>query len=711
MGLNKDCIDILKYMYNKNDYVNVHELAEIYKVTDRAIRYKIDKIEDFLVKNGFPYMDRQHSKGVKIVKSKELSTFLKEFAGEYTPYKYIYSKEERFEFMVVKLLQSNKPINMSYFEDTLCISRNTVLKEINDIENWLKKRNINLIRKPRVGIKVDGKEIDKRKAIIDITSETMSSEDLVNYVSRKMVQSKINNLQFDILFSDIDVDFLDVVIREAEYQLKREFSDEAYGGLITHLAIMIKRVQLHKEIYIPNINEDVITYTEEFRAANHMIERLEKHFKVKVPEGEKSYIVIHLLGAKVLKDDNLYKDDDGRTKDLYTVIKTITEDIETMYNIDFGEDEKKIIDDLVLHLRPSIYRIKYGSKLVNPLFDDIKMSYSHLFYNVKNAMIHLEKYIGANIDDQEISYVVMHYAAAMRNLDQKLNQKPRVVLVCGTGIGTAKMLSSKIKEKFQVEVVDTLASRNMDALNKGQYEYIISTVDIPDLNKDQYIKISPLLTEKDCNILEKKLGLKPKGENSFQETQMVKRILGIVEKYCTIRDRDTLKYELLYELKRNYDSNEVENKTYLLRDLIKSDTIKLKLNCKDAKEAIYEGCKPLIEKGAISERYYEEILKNMKDYGPYIVIAPGIALAHARLFSEVKGTAMSLVNLKYPVKFNHQYNDPVKLIITFSTENDEDHLHALSQLMSLFTTSEDLNEIMNTASKERVLDIINKYSI
>jgi len=86
MGLNKDCIDILKYMYNKNDYVNVHELAEIYKVTDRAIRYKIDKIEDFLVKNGFPYMDKQHGKGVKIVKSKELSTFLKEFAGEYTPY-------------------------------------------------------------------------------------------------------------------------------------------------------------------------------------------------------------------------------------------------------------------------------------------------------------------------------------------------------------------------------------------------------------------------------------------------------------------------------------------------------------------------------------------------------------------------------------------------------------------------------------------------
>ena len=55
MELNKDCIRILQYLIEKNDYVEIDEIAAEYKVTNRAIRYKIDKIEKFLVNNGFDY--------------------------------------------------------------------------------------------------------------------------------------------------------------------------------------------------------------------------------------------------------------------------------------------------------------------------------------------------------------------------------------------------------------------------------------------------------------------------------------------------------------------------------------------------------------------------------------------------------------------------------------------------------------------------------
>lgn len=66
-------------------------------------------------------------------------------------------------------------------------------------------------------------------------------------MNSRIVKSKLNNLQFDLLFSDIDIDFLDVLVRIAESKLRREFSDMAYGNLITHLALMIKRLQLNKK--------------------------------------------------------------------------------------------------------------------------------------------------------------------------------------------------------------------------------------------------------------------------------------------------------------------------------------------------------------------------------------------------------------------------------------------------------------------------------
>ena len=710
MELNKDCIDILKYMKEKNDYVRIQELAEKYKVTDRAIRYKVDKIEEFLVKNGLGYLDKQHSKGVKLPNNKKVVDFINKFVGDYTPYKYVYSKDERIKFIIVKLLQSSKPITIGEFESKLCISKNTVLKELDEVEIWLESKDLELSRKPKVGVLIEGEEIKKRKALIEITSETVSSEALVNYISRRMIQSKINNLQFDILFSDIDIDFIDNIIRHAEVELNREFSDEAYGGLITHLAIMIKRIQLDKEIHLPDINNEVVKNTKEYEVSGNLIKRIEKHYGIKVPEVERSYIVIHLLGAKVLRDNEIYKDDQYKLNDLYGVVKAMTEEIEEIYTLDFGEDKEKLLDDLLLHLRPSLYRIKYGANLINPLFDEIKLNYRDLFSKVKMVAKHLEDYVGSTIDDHEISYIVIHYAAALRNYNQKHNKKARVVLVCGTGIGTAKIISSYICEKFKVDIVSTTASRNILSLDKSSYDYIITTVDIPDLREDEYIKISPLLLEKDYKSLEKYLAVNHKSKVNSEETYVVKRIMNIVDKYCDIRDREQLQYELMYELKRREEYTKIEEKTYVLKDFIKSDTIRLKANCKDWREAIHLGCEPLIEKGSIGEDYTKEIIKNLENIGPYMVIAPSICLAHGKLDKGIKGTSMSLLNLKYPVKFNNELNDPVKLIITFATDDDERHLNALSNLMELITNKDDVHTVMNSSSKEEIIELINKYS-
>jgi PTS system ascorbate-specific IIA component len=71
---------------------------------------------------------------------------------------------------------------------------------------------------------------------------------------------------------------------------------------------------------------------------------------------------------------------------------------------------------------------------------------------------------------------------------------------------------------------------------------------------------------------------------------------------------------------------------------------------------------------------------------------------------------MSLMTIKNPVKFGSEFNDPVKLLITIAPKDSESHLKALSQLMALFTNSEDLKKVMSGKSKEDIISIINKYS-
>lgn len=708
MELNKDCIRILQYLIEKNDYVEIDEIAAEYNVTNRAIRYKIDKIEKFLVNNGFDYIDRKYKKGVRVKSTEKLRNFMKKFAGEYTPYKYSYSKEERFVYILLKLLQENKPIKIRQFEEKLCVSRNTLLKELDYIEAWLQDKNLKLIRKPKVGLMISGDEIIKRSIAGRILSKTISSEDLLNYISQKTIKSKINNLQFDTLFSDIDIDFIDGLIKFAEVELKREFSDESYGGLVTHLAIMIKRVQLNKSIYLHNVNEEFMKETKEYSVSEYIIRKIEKHYNIKVPKEETNYIVIHLLGAKVLKE-NVMDETKYKESELYNVIDKMTACIESFYNISFGEGRQSLIQGLMLHLRPSIYRIKYGNRLVNPLFDDIKIKHEELFKQVKAASKYLEDFIGAELGEHEISYIVIHYAAALRQYNEKKSRKTKVIIVCGTGIGTSKMIAASISERFHVDIVGTYASRNVTREIINECDYVISTIDIQSLSEDEYIKVSPILNEKDYEKLEKYLLGKVKDNNKSNEIELVNRILEAVKKHCNVDDEEQLRYEVLYEIKRQEEKKPKVNEKLSLIDFIKKDNIRLNLNCKDFEDVILQGTKPLEEKGFVTHKYGLGIINKLKEFGAYMVIAPGICLAHADLSNEITKSCMSFINLKYPIKFNSEFNDPVKIVLTFASLDKEIHLNALLEFMDVINNPQDLDRLKKTSSKDEVLEIFSKY--
>jgi len=711
MELNKSCIEILGYLREKDDYVKVQELAKVYKLTDRAIRYKIDKIEQFLVENRFQYLDKQHLKGIKLIMEPGLNEFLDSFLEEYTPYRYIYSKNERFQYIVMKILQSKEPVKLSYFESKLCVSKNTIFKEIKLIEKWINERELKIIRKPRLGIIVEGNEENKRKAIREIISETISTEDIMNYVKKGTVKSKINNLQFDTLFSDIDIDFIDYLIKSAEEKLNKEFSDEAYGSLITHITMMIKRIELDTNISLPEIKMENLKIGKEYEVAKKILQKIEVHYNIKVPEEEINYITLHLLGSKVIKTNEIYNINEYNPDNLYDVCKKMTKEIEKIYGVDFGTKRDNVVESLVLHLRPSIYRIKFNFKLINPLYDEIRIKYNELFLNTKSVCIYLEDFIGNKIDDHEITYIALHFGAALKNAKEDERKRLKVIIVCGTGVGTANIVASQILNKFQVEIVDTVSSRMVKDLKDIEYDFIISTVDIPDISNDSYIKINSLMIKKDYEKLSKYLQIKYKKEENYEaEMQLINKLIDITGKYCMITDVEQLKYEFMYELKKERRQLTTKNFGYRLNNLITADVISLNVECRYWEEAIRKGMKVLREKNYVESSYEEAIINNIKEIGPYMVVAPGIVLSHAKTEDGVNKLSMSLMTIKNPVKFGSELNDPIKLVITLAAKDRESHLKALSQLMALFQNSEDLKGIFKAKTTEEIINIINKYS-
>lgn len=148
----------------------------------------------------------------------------------------------------------------------------------------------------------------------------------------------------------------------------------------------------------------------------------------------------------------------------------------------------------------------------------------------------------------------------------------------------------------------------------------------------------------------------------------------------------------------------------LLNEILLINRIKVNVDAKDWEEAIDIGGSLLIDEALIEKRYIEAVKKTLKKLGPYIVLAPGIAISHSRPEDGVNKTSMSLIQLIEPVKFGHETNDPVKLVFTLATTDNESHLKSLRQLMSLMMVSEDLEVLFTTNDVNDIIQVINKHS-
>ncbi len=69
---------------------------------------------------------------------------------------------------------------------------------------------------------------------------------------------------------------------------------------------------------------------------------------------------------------------------------------------------------LMLHLLPTVYRLKYGLNLYNPLLNEIKTNYASYYYLALIINSSFKKYIGVNASEGEIAYVALHLSVAVQ---------------------------------------------------------------------------------------------------------------------------------------------------------------------------------------------------------------------------------------------------------------------------------------------------------
>jgi PTS system ascorbate-specific IIA component len=114
----------------------------------------------------------------------------------------------------------------------------------------------------------------------------------------------------------------------------------------------------------------------------------------------------------------------------------------------------------------------------------------------------------------------------------------------------------------------------------------------------------------------------------------------------------------------------------------------------------------LVDSGCTTPEYTEAMIRMVDDHGPYIVIAPGLALAHARPGPEVRADGLSVVTLAEPVEFGHAHNDPVRVVIGLAGVAADGHLEAVAQIANAFNDATAIPALAAATSRDMVRQIL-----
>lgn len=134
--------------------------------------------------------------------------------------------------------------------------------------------------------------------------------------------------------------------------------------------------------------------------------------------------------------------------------------------------------------------------------------------------------------------------------------------------------------------------------------------------------------------------------------------------------------------------------------------IVLGVQARDWREAVRLAGDALVDSGCTTAEYTEAMIRMVDDHGPYIVIAPGLALAHARPGADVRRDGLSVVTLAAPVEFGHAHNDPVSVVIGLASAAADAHLGAVAQLANAFNDPAAIPALAKATTREEARRIL-----
>lgn len=502
--------DMLRLMLQAGRRIVVQELADELQITPRQVNYGLKGVKAWLRQRGIELLV---SPGVGVeVKctATDRQTLLKEL-GNSASVDLVLTAGQRRQLISFVLINDEPPLNLVDLQTAAGVSRSTILKDLDEVEEWLERFSLRIDRRPNYGIWIDGSEHNQRQALAALLWGEVPFEEPMWQMSH------VKGLDFSLADDahllpilnkvlsychrlDIAHSMAQVALAEAD--MGGRFTDDEVLHLALTLSIQFDRIEKERLLDVWPLDETLIEQLMSglvWKVSEHLIlSRLpdirfdESHS----PGWETGLVAAHLLaGPKNAR----WPGDSEVEKEFDYLVATLLKMVSEAYQMPALNFDTTLRDGLMTNLVPACLRSRFGlwtPPLINQ--EHLALDRYRFEYEIsRNLANEVERQTGIELPEVEIrNLVLLLRAAYIRERPQDLKD---VLVVCPSGMATAQLLVARLRARFhRLGNLTVISVRELSDQRVAHVDLIISTVplDRDDVQAD-VIQVHPLLLPED----------------------------------------------------------------------------------------------------------------------------------------------------------------------------------------------------------------------
>lgn len=666
-----------------NPMITGKQIQSDLNLTRKQLGYSIEKINSFLLANGYNKIGRL--KTGKFVVDKEIINGYKQSGIAKNTSDYIFSESERISIIIMLLLQHNDDLSLNHFTYVLKVSKNTLLNDLKKVQKTISEiGSVELYNNRQRGYFLVGSEYEKRKLIVYIVNQVLKildGEELlinINCMNREV----LSNLKKDLI--------------ECECRLKLNFTDDIIRSLPFILYLNILRIQKGKRIDALPEGYQHIFGTNEYNIAQDIF----KKYRV-----EDVLEIQFLVSLFQISNISLVVIDEESSNTLMHTANEVINKFENLIQLKI-KDKKNLLEALIQHLRPAIYRLKYGYHVDNSILNLIMNQHSYLHEIVKRSISPIEELIKKPFPDEKLAYLTILFGGWLtkEGVLKNVENKKRAIVVCTNGISISNYLFNNLRELFpEFTFIETLSLRDFNS-TEIIYDIVFTTIPLT-TDKSQFF-VKPVMDEITMRNLRNKVFNQLRNINSLSLDYNA--LMSIIDKNCEIKDIKNLKKDLkqLLGYKDQNETTEITDSTIGLEEVLNKDAIKITDHINNWEEALYSASEYLLQHNYIREEYVEKMIDEIKTNKPIWTIADKLVLAHSGIENGVNKLGVSILKVNQEIVINDYMT--ARYIIVLATPSRKIHLKCLYNIIDLTEDEDDYHTFLNSNSIDEIYELMIK---